>query len=51
MSYTVDNATATNVTLPNIQCNTEYTIWIHIRSSQINKTSSPKKVYLPARGL
>ena len=51
MMYTVDNTTVTSATLPNLQCNTKYTIWVHARGSQINKTSVPKRVYLPARGL
>ena len=49
--YTVDNTTATSTTLPNLQCNTKYTVWVHVRNSQINKTSAPEKVYLPARGM
>ena len=51
MMHTVDNTTATSTTLPNLQCNTKYTIWVHVRGSQINRTSAPKKVYLPARGM
>ena len=51
MMYTVDSTTSTSATLPNLQCNTKYTIWVHVRGSQINKTSVPKKVYLPARGV
>ena len=50
MMYTVDT-TATSATLPNLQCNTKYTIWVHIRGSQLSKTSAPKMVYLPARGM
>jgi len=49
--YTVDNTTATSATLSNLPCNTEYTIWVHVRGSQINRTGASKKVYLPARGL
>ena len=51
MMYTVDNTTATSVTLPNLQCNTKYTIWVHAERGQFNRTSAPKKVYLPARGM
>ena len=29
--YTVDNTTATSATLSNLQCNTEYTIWVQAR--------------------
>ena len=51
MMYTVGNTTATSVTLPNLQCNTKYTIWVHARGGQINRTSAPNMVYLPARGM
>ena len=51
MMYTVNNTTATSTTLPNLQCNMKYTVWVDVRGSQINKTSVPKKVYLPARGM
>ena len=50
MMYTVDNTTATNATLSNLQCNTEYTIWVYARGGQINRTSSLGMVSLPARG-
>ena len=36
MMYTVSNTTATSATLPNLQCNTEYTIWVYARSDQID---------------
>ena len=51
MMFTVDNTTATSVTLPNLKCKTEYTVWVQVRGIQLNKTSAPKKVYLPARGM
>ena len=51
MVYTVDNTTATSATLPNLQCNTKYTVWVQARGGQINKTSAPRMVSLPARGL
>ena len=35
MTYTVDSITATSATLPNLQCNTNYTIWVHARGGQI----------------
>ena len=50
MMYTVDNTTATSATLPNLQCNTKYTIWVYSEDSQINRTSVPSMVSLPARG-
>ena len=46
MMYTVDSTTATSATLPNLQCNTEYTIWVHVRGGQINRTNSPRMVSL-----
>ena len=50
MRRTIDNTTATSVTLPNLQCNTEYTIWVYARGGQIDKRSALKTVSLPARG-
>ena len=49
--YTVSNTTATSATLPNLQCSTKYTIWVHARDGQINNTSAPTVVSLPARGM
>ena len=51
MMYSVDNTAATSATLPNVQCNTKYTVWVHVRGSHINSTSAPTEVYLPARGM
>ena len=51
MMYTVGNTTATSATLPNLQCNTKYTIWVRAKGSQINRTSTPRMVSLPARGM
>jgi len=51
MMYTVDNTTVTSVTLPYLQCNTKYTIWVHARGGQIDKTSITIVVSLPARGM
>ena len=50
MMYTVDNITATSATLSNLQCNTEYTIWVYARGGQIDTRSDPRMVSLPARG-
>ena len=50
--YTVDNTTATGSTLSNLQCNTDYTVWVYVESSS-NKTrnmSVPRMVSIPARG-
>ena len=49
--YTVGNTTATSATLPNLHCNTKYTIWVQARGSQINRISTPRMVSLPARGM
>ena len=49
--YTVDNTTATSATLPKLQCNTEYTFWVYASGGQVNKTSAPGMVSLPARGM
>ena len=45
---TVDNATVTSATLPNLQCNTNYTIWVYARGGQTEQSSV--RIYLPARG-
>ena len=45
--YTVDNTTATSATLPHLQCNTEYTIWVYASVG----TSAPGMISLPTRGL
>ena len=50
MMYTVSNTTATSATLPNLQCDTEYTIWVYARGGQIDSRSTPRVVSLPARG-
>ena len=50
MVYTVAN-TATSATLPNLQCNRKYTIWVYARGGQINRTSAPRMVFLLARGM
>ena len=54
MVYTVGNTTTvTSATLPNLQCNTNYTIWVYVESGR-NKPrnmSSPRMVSLPAKGM
>ena len=51
MMYTVGNTTAiTSATLPNLQCNTKYNIWVQA-SGLHNSRSLSKMVYLPARGM
>ena len=51
MMYTVSNTTATSATLPNLQCNTEYTIWVYARGGLNDTRSDPRMVFLPIRGL
>ena len=51
MMYTVGNTPVTSSTLPNLHCNTEYTIWVHASGGQHNSRSLPRMVNLPARGM
>ena len=52
MMYTVGNATAIpSATLPNLQCNTEYTIWVYYVQSGTGHASVSRVVSLPARGM
>ena len=51
MMYTVDNTTATSATLPNLQCNTKYTTWVHASGGLHNLRSLLRMVNLPARGM
>ena len=51
-SHTVGNSTATtSATLPNLQCDTEYTIWVNAKGGRISKQSNSEMVSLPARGM
>ena len=47
MMYTVDNTIATSATLPNLQCDTEYTIWVYARGGTTSKRSVSRTVILP----
>jgi len=48
----VDNTTEiTSVILPNLHCNTKYTIWVHASGGLHNSRSLPRMVNLPARGM
>ena len=49
--HTVDNTTATSAILSNLQCNTEYTIWIYYVQSETVHTNVSRVVSLPARGM
>ena len=51
MMYTVDNTTATSAILSNLQCNTEYTIWVYARHGHFDRTSVSRMVFLPTRGI
>ena len=52
MMYTAGHTTAaTSVTLPSLQCNTEYTISIHARGGSNDTRSIPRMVSLPPRGM
>ena len=51
MMYTIENTTATSVTLPNLRCNTEYTIWVYARGGSNDKRSASVKDFLPTRGM
>ena len=51
MMYTVDNATSASATLPNLQCNTAYSISVHARGGLNNTRSSFILASLPARGV
>ena len=52
MMYTVDNTTATSVILPNLQCNTKYTVWVYVESGSYmtGNMSAPRMVSLDTRG-
>ena len=50
MMYAVNNTTSTSATLPNLQCDTKYTVWIYYRRGT-GHTSVSRMVYLPARGM
>ena len=52
MMYTVGSTTAaTSATLHNLQCNTEYTIWVYARGVSNATESAPRMISLPARGI
>ena len=50
MMYTVSNISATSATLSNLQCNTNYTIWVYASGGQTGKRSVSRMVFLPPRG-
>ena len=51
MMYTASNTTATSATLLNLQCNTEYTVWVYASGGLHNRMSVPRMISLPARGM
>jgi len=50
MYYTVDNTRVTSAILSNLQCNTEYTIWVHASGGQTDTRSVSRMFAIPARG-
>ena len=49
---TVGNSTATtSATLPNLQCDTHYTIWVKAWGDRISKESQHVMVYMPTTGM
>ena len=50
IATTVVTTAITNVTLPNLQCSTKYTIWVYYDLSGTGHTSVSRLVSLPARG-
>ena len=42
MMYTVDSITATSATLPNLQCNTNYTIWVMLEVVRLIEQVPPE---------
>ena len=51
MMHTVGSISATTTTLPNLKCNTKYTIWVHAYGRVNDTTSDPRMVSLPERGM
>ena len=51
MMYTVDNTTATSATLPNLQCNTKYSISVYVRGGMNDTRSGHIVASLSARGI
>ena len=51
MMYTAGNTTATtSAILSNLQCNTEYTIWVVASSGRTGKASVRRMLSIPSRG-
>ena len=51
MMHIVDNTTATSATLPNLQCYTKYTIWVHASGGNTRGRSVSIMGSLQARGM
>ena len=51
MMHAVGSTRATNATLPNLQCDKEYIVKVYAEGGQMNRTSTPRMVSLPARGM
>ena len=50
MMYTVGSTTATSATVPNLQCNTEYDIWVVARGGITDRGSVHRMLSIPSRG-
>ena len=48
--YTLDNTTVTSASLLNLQCITEYTVWVYASGGLNDHTSDPMITSLLARG-
>ena len=51
MMYTVGSTIATSATLSNLQCNTEYTLWVYARAGSTGGRSTSRMTSLPPRGM
>ena len=53
MMYAVGNTTVTSATLPNLQCNTKYTVQVYVEASRtgIRAPSRTVSLRIPARGM
>ena len=51
MMYIVSSTTVTSATLPNLQCDTNYTISVYASGGQSAKRNVSRMAYLPARGM
>ena len=50
-SLQLSDPAATEATLTDLQCSTSYTISVHTNSGSTDTRSTPRTIYLPARGI